>query len=247
MNVLGYRRDFFMIRCMERRCGARFMLRMKDLYPRLSDASKTSHFDRHYVYYTSWAARILARTKPALHVDIGSDLRFVTLVSAFLPIEHYDYRPASLHLPNLTSGFADLFALPFPTGSVKSLSCMHVVEHIGLGRYGDPLDYDGDLKAIGELNRVIAAGGDLIFVVPVGKPKILFNAHRVYSYQQIMSYFPDFTLREFALIPDEESVGIMTVEKTELASAKSVAEMERIADSQEYGCGCFWFTREKQR
>jgi hypothetical protein len=245
MNVLGYLRDFYKIRRMERHCKDRFMLRMKDLYPRLSDAGETPHFDHHYVYHTSWAARVLSRLSPARHVDIGSDLRLVTTVSAFLPVRHYDYRPASLHLQNLTSGFADLFALPFSTGSVKSLSCMHVIEHIGLGRYGDPLDYDGDLKAIGELKRVIEVGGDLLFVVPVAKPKIMFNAYRVYSYRQIMSCFPDLTLREVAQIPDEGFVGMITDGTTDLASAKSVAEMEKIADSQKYGCGCFWFTREQ--
>ena len=52
---------------------------------------------------------------------------------------------------------------------------MHVIEHIGLGRYGDEMDPDGDLKAIDELKRVLSRKGDLLFVVPVGKPKIMYN------------------------------------------------------------------------
>jgi hypothetical protein len=59
---------------------------------------------------------------------------------------------------------------------------MHVIEHIGLGRYGEALDPDGDLKAIRELVRVLAAGGNLLVVVPVGRPRIQFNAHRIYDY-----------------------------------------------------------------
>ena len=84
---------------------------------------------------------------------------------------------------------------------------MHTIEHIGLGRYGDPIDYDGDLKAIKELKRVIKIGGSIIIVVPVGKPKIIFNAHRIYSYDQIISYFNGFKLKEFSLITDSNKGG----------------------------------------
>ena len=39
---------------------------------------------------------------------------------------------------------------------------MHVVEHIGLGRYGDQVDPDGDLMAMKELERVTAKLGKLL-------------------------------------------------------------------------------------
>jgi SAM-dependent methyltransferase len=110
---------------------------------------------------------------------------------------------------------------------------MHVVEHIGLGRYGDPLDPDGDMKAISELKRVLAPGGTLLFVTPVGRPRIMFNGHRIYSYEQIESAFAGLKLREFSLVPDNGHVaGII-----ENAAPALVKE-------QSYGCGCFWFTRE---
>ena len=79
---------------------------------------------------------------------------------------------------------------------------MHVVEHIGLGRYGDPLDATGDLKAMKELARVVAPGGTLLLVCPVGRPRVVFNAHRIYSVEQISASFPEFALAEFALISD---------------------------------------------
>ena len=119
---------------------------------------------------------------PAKHTDISSSLYFSGIVSAFVPVDFYDYRPADLHLSDLTSAHADLTKLFFANASIDSLSCMHTVEHIGLGRYGDRIDPSGDLKAINELTRVVAAGGSFLFVVPVGKPKIEFNAHRIYSY-----------------------------------------------------------------
>ena len=145
------------------------------------------------------------------------------MISAFVPTEFYDFRPAEIHLSNLVSKPADLTALPFPDASVQSLSCMHVVEHIGLGRYGDPLDPDGDLKSISELKRVLMPGGALLFVVPVGKPSLRFNAHRIYAPEQVTSYFREFHIRAFALIDDQGNFA-------EQADAE-------VARRQEYGCG----------
>ena len=110
---------------------------------------------------------------------------------------------------------------------------MHTVEHIGLGRYGEPIDPDGDLKAIKELVRVLAPGGNLIFVTPIGRPRIQFNAHRIYSYEQILQYFGELKLKEFSLIPDNarEICMIYNANKDQ-------------ADAQVYGCGCFWFVKK---
>lgn len=223
-----YIRDYLRFRAESRR---EFSLRWLDQWPCLLDKTSNTKFDRHYVYHTSWAARILAQTSPKVHVDISSSLYFVGIASAFVPIQFYDYRPANLQLSQLTANSADLTSLSFSSGSIPSLSCMHVVEHIGLGRYGDPLDSHGDLKAIAELKRVLAVRGDLLFVIPMGKPKIAFNAHRVYSLEQILSYFSDFQLKEFTLIPDDPSMPPLLN-----PSADIVAK-------QDYACGCFWFQK----
>lgn len=205
----------------------------KDRYPCLNDNCGTTPFDAHYTYHPAWAARIIAQTKPAVHVDISSTLHFCSILSAFVPVKFYDYRPADLELPGLSSGSANIVSLPFSSNSIKSLSCMHTVEHIGLGRYGDPLDPDGDLKAIAELKRVLAVGGNLLFVVPVGgTAKIMFNAHRIYTYGQIVGYFSDLQLVEFSLIPD-------TPQSNGLISNAT----EDDANKCSYGCGCFWFQK----
>ena len=202
-------------------------------YPCLCDNTGSTGFDRHYIYHPAWAARILALNKPESHVDISSTLHFCSIVSAFIPTKFYDYRPANLELGNLSSEAADLLALPFADAALPSLSCMHVVEHIGLGRYGDNLDPDGDLKAISELKRVLAVEGSLLFVVPVGQPVIMFNAHRIYSYDQILSYFTGFELKEFALIPDNPEEGGLIRNASKESAAK-----------QTYACGCFWFVKK---
>lgn len=210
----------------------RFTLNFKDRWPCLHDNTGSTPFDRHYVFHTAWAARLLAENLPESHVDISSSLYFSTIVSAFVPVKFYDYRPAELNLTGLTSQSADLLGLPFADDSILSLSCMHVVEHVGLGRYGDRVDPDGDMKAISELKRVLAVGGGLLFVVPVGKPVIMFNAHRVYSYDQIVSYFAELKLEEFALIPDSPPTGGLIRNAT-----------KELTDKQRYGCGCFYFRK----
>jgi SAM-dependent methyltransferase len=209
----------------------RFPVDWEDRHPCLEDATATTGFDRHYVYHPAWAARIVAERAPALHVDIASTLHFSSQLSAFVPVAYFDYRPADLWLDNLISGAVDLTALPFEDGSLDSLSCMHTVEHIGLGRYGDPLDPLGDRKAAAELARVLAPGGSLLFVVPVGTPRIMFNAHRIYGYEQVLDLFPGLTVAEFALIPEDGRDGGLIRD----------ADPALVA-GQRYGCGCFHFT-----
>jgi len=208
----------------------RFDSKFSDLYPCIKDKTFKTGFDAHYIYHTSWAARKVKEINPAKHTDISSSLYFSGIISAFIPVDFYDYRPADLKLSGLTSRHADLIKLPFTDDSINSLSCMHTVEHIGLGRYGDKIDPDGDLKAISELKRVLAKNGSLLFVVPVGKPRIEFNAHRIYSFEQINDYFKELNLKEFTLITDSGDY-------LENADTKLVT-------NQKYGCGCFWFIKK---
>jgi hypothetical protein len=211
----------------------RLSIRAEDMNPQLADRSAETPIDRHYTYHPAWAARVLARTRPAKHVDISSILHFCTIVSAFVPVEFYDFRPAPVELDGLYAGSVDITRLPFAGDSISSLSCMHVIEHIGLGRYGDPVDPDGDLKAISELVRVLAPGGDLLIATPVGQPKVAFNAHRIYDHEAFARYFSPLELVEFALIKEQGASGLIF---------EPAAEVVR---SESYGCGCFWFRKPR--
>ncbi len=210
-----------------------FSVLWKNRRPSLSERTPSTHFDAHYIYHPAWAARIVKKINPTEHIDVSSTLHFCTMLSAFIPVHFYDYRPANIKMSGLSSSKADLLHLPFKDESVSSLSCMHTVEHVGLGRYGDPLDTAGDLKAIKELKRVLARNGNLLFVVPLGQPKICFNSHRIYSYEQIMRYFEGLELVEFSLIPDNAIGTGMITNATKEQS-----------DTQNYGCGCFWFMKK---
>jgi len=210
----------------------RFKISWLDKKIILNENTPHTDFDRHYIYHPAWAARILAKTKPKEHIDISSTLSFCSIISAFIPTKFYDYRPAGLNLDNLVEDKADLVRLPFADNSISSLSCMHTVEHIGLGRYGDNIDPNADLKTLSELERVLAFGGNMLLVVPIGKPRIQFNAHRIYSYEQIIASLPKLKLQEFCLIPDDKQDGGI-IKNPE----------QEIIKTQKYGCGCFWLTK----
>jgi SAM-dependent methyltransferase len=134
-------------------------------------------------------------------------------------------------LPGLTVGQADLCALDMKSNSLESVSCLHVLEHVGLGRYGDPLDPRGDRRAAEELTRVLAPGGLLLMVVPVGRSRVNFNAHRVYSLPQVLGLFPGLTLKSSSLIPDDPRAGMIENPPEDLVAR------------QAWGCGCFVFSK----
>ncbi len=201
-----------------------------ELYPCLYDKFK-SNFDTHYVNHPMWAIEKIKEANPELHVDISSLISFVAFLAPFIKVVHCDFNPPPLKHPNITVMHCDINKLPFGSNSINSLSCMHVVEHIGLGRYGDKIDVCGDKIAMKELSRILKPGGNLYVVVPVGKEKICFNAHRIYAYEQIIKGFKELKLLEFSLVRDGDT--FITVN----------ADPELVSMC-ECGCGCFHFTKD---
>lgn len=223
--------DFFRFRSLQSNKSEK--LKWQNILPFFNENTSKTNFDTHYIYHPAWAARIVKKINPETHTDISSTLHFCTQLSAFIKTEFYDYRPAFINLNNLNSASVDLCAMHFLNDSIKSLSCMHTIEHIGLGRYGDPLDPDGDKKAADELQRVLAKEGNLLVVTPVGKPQVAFNGHRIYSYEQIIKMFSHLNLIEFTLIPDN-ALEIGIIENADPG----------LVNQQNYGCGCFWFRKK---
>lgn len=185
----------------------------------------------HYFHQDLWAARVVRSLGVAQHVDIASRLDgFVAHVLPFAEVEYVDIRPVDADVPGLVSRIGSVVALPYDDQSVHSLSCLHVIEHIGLGRYGDPIDPEGHVHAARELSRVLAAGGTLIVGTPIGRERLCFDAHRVFDPETIVRIFSGLRLRSFALI-DDTGVGVR--HDADFAAARAC----------EYGCGLFVFER----
>jgi SAM-dependent methyltransferase len=187
-----------------------------------------------YLMHCGWAARKLASAQPWCHADFGSYLYFAAIASAIVAeFKYHDIRPYNMPLQGLTSISADLTKLPYEDEALESVSCLHVLEHVGLGRYGDQVDSMGDVKAARELARVLAPGGYLIFVVPVNRRAgVVWNAHRHYTYAQVLDeLFPDLILREFTLVTQLDVI----------VSADPDNIVENPGNVED--TGCFWFQK----
>ena len=174
-----------------------------DLAPQVADATGLSSYDAHYLPQDAWAAKKIAELGPASHVDVGSRVDFVAFMTSHCPVTFIDIRPLQAPVEGLSSIAGSVTALPFKTGSVHSLSCLHVIEHVGLGRYGDALDPDGSIRAVEELCRVMEPGGQLLVSAPVGRARTCFNSHRVLDPVQLTALFEGFDLQEFAAVDDD--------------------------------------------
>jgi SAM-dependent methyltransferase len=159
---------------------------LKNLYPCLGDDTVDTYIEPTYFYQDCWAFEKIVQQHPSNHIDIGSHHKYVALLSKVLPVTMVDIRPLSLPLESLNFKEGSILSLPFDDGSIESLSSICVVEHIGLGRYGDPLDCDGSKKAINELKRVLKIGGHLYISIPVGIESLTaFNAGRIFSLEDV--------------------------------------------------------------
>jgi SAM-dependent methyltransferase len=204
-------------------------LRWHDALPKLADRLPYSPYDAHYFYQDIWAARHIASLAPVHHTDVGSRVDLAGFLTSVTNITYVDIRPLAADVEGLESIAGSVLALPFPDRSLESVSCLHVAEHIGLGRYGDPLDPLGTRKAAGELQRVLRPGGQLLFALPVGCPRVCFNAHRIHDPRDVPGMFDELDLAEFSGIDDN---GRFEKERTlaELAGAS-------------YACGLYRFVR----
>jgi hypothetical protein len=206
-------------------------IRLLNTFPCLHDATEYTELDPQYFFQDIWAFRRIYETRPAAHIDVASRIGFAGMISAITHVIFIDIRPLLVDLKGFESRKGSILNLPFSAESIGSLSCLHVAEHVGLGRYGDPLDPYGTRKAASELRRVLARGGNLFFSLPVGKPRLCFNAQRVHSPKQILEYFEGLDLLEFSAIDDEGRF----------------QEYAKPADFEGswFSCGLFWFTRPK--
>lgn len=167
------------------------------LYPCPGDDAGIVDIEPIYYYQDAWAFEKVVRRRPVRHIDVASHHKFVALLSKVLPVTTIDIRPPSLPLDSVEFRAGSILALPFDDATVESVSSLCVVEHIGLGRYGDAIDPYGSEKAVAELKRVVAPGGDLYLSVPIhNENRVYFNAHRTFTEPYFLSLCEPFSVLE---------------------------------------------------
>jgi SAM-dependent methyltransferase len=167
-----------------------FAIGAEYLYPCLEDRSDTTPIEPTYFLQNAWAARRIFEIKPERHVDVGSAATAIAIIAQHTPITMVDIRPIDIELDGLTFVEGTIVDLPFETGSLESVSSICVIEHIGLGRYGDPIDPWGSEKAAKELVRVIRPGGHVLISLPIDSAcRVYFNAHRSFTPDYVRSIF----------------------------------------------------------
>jgi len=184
----------------------KFPLKSGRAFPCLSEfESAAGDIGGHYFHQDLWAARRKFERRPVSHFDVGSRIDgFVAHLLAFMPVTLIDLRKLDSQVSGMTfiqADATDLYGIP--DRSLCSLSSLHAVEHFGLGRYGDPVNPKASFSAMAALSRVLAPGGRLYFGIPVGRERLEFNAHRIFSPTTIIDSFPDLRLEFFSAVDDQ--------------------------------------------
>jgi hypothetical protein len=204
---------------------------IKNFYPVLGEKYKPGGtIKSHYFIQDLFVAQKIFKAQPVTHYDIGSRVDgFVAHLATFMNVTVLDIR----EIPNQIQGinfvqFDITKSDSIKNNSLESISSLHVFEHIGLGRYGDEIDYNGHIKALKNVFNILIDGGIFYFSVPIGKQRIEYNAHRVFSTSYLYQILKgSWDIIEFSYIND---LGILHENQN----------IELSFDSNiNYGCGIF--------
>jgi len=158
-----------------------------------------------YFIQDLYVSRKIYEASPKSHYDIGSRVDgFIAHLATFMDVKVLDIR----EIKNTIKGIDFVkFDIANPQNieldSIESLSSLHVFEHIGLGRYGDKINYFGHVEAFNNVYKIMKTGGIFYFSVPIGKQRIQYNAHRVFSVEYLSSLFSNkWSIVSFSFIND---------------------------------------------
>jgi SAM-dependent methyltransferase len=203
-------------------------------YPILGDRYASSgNASGHYFHQDLLVAQKIFLANPRKHVDIGSRVDgFIAHVASFREIEVFDIRPMEMSIPNVRFVKMDLMKdCSDYTDYCDSISSLHAIEHFGLGRYGDRIDVNGHIKGLDSIYRMLKKRGIFYFSVPIGRQRVEFNAHRVFSPRYLLDLLKErYEMLSFSYVDDAGTLHADT------PLDKVVLERDF---GCEYGCGIF--------
>jgi hypothetical protein len=180
------------------------------LYPCYQDKEDNAgSLSFHYFFQDLYVAQRIYQNNPVKHVDIGSRIDgFVAHVASYRSIEIYDIRPIKEIIPNVQFKQCDLMNLNEDYSEcTDSISCLHALEHFGLGRYGDPVYYEGYLLGFMNIYKMLKKSGKFYFSVPMGKQRTEFHAHRVFSAKYLLEMItPHYEIDRFSYVDDNNTL-----------------------------------------
>lgn len=183
-------------------------LRLRRIHPCLLDADQNAGIlGGAYFHQDLLIAQHIHKANPERHIDVGSRTDgFVAHVASYRDIEVIDIRPLCSDVSRIKFLQCDVMqgVPPALLSVTDSLSCLHALEHFGLGRYGDPIDPMGHIKGLRNLVSMLKPGGTIYLGLPLGPTRVEFNAHRVFSVQYILELLQQnaLVLEEFNYIDD---------------------------------------------
>jgi hypothetical protein len=240
-SIIGipfFMKDFFVFHVQKYKSKERkyfsFGLPLPFLSDRFDEGGSTNG---HYFHQDLLVAQRIFEIKPITHLDIGSRVDgFVAHVASFRKIEVLDLRPTQAKVENISFKTADLMKIDDNFSNYcDSLSCLHALEHFGLGRYNDPIRFDGYLDGLDSMYKILNNGGKFFLSVPIGKQRVEFNAHRVFSMRYLLRLFKDkYTIDYFSFVDDKGDLH-KNIEMTN-------EEIDKNFDCH-YGCAIFEMTK----
>ena len=203
-------------------------------YPCLLDKNESAANLGEYFWQDLFVAKRIINENPTRHIDVGSRVDgFIAHLACIRPVEVFDIRPLTAKIENVSFKHWDITNPDQEfIGVADCVSCLHTLEHIGLGRYGDPIDPDGWRKGLFSLASLVKSGGGLWLSVPIGVQRVEFNAHRVFAPK---------TINDEAMLNHLRLTEFHYLEAERLKQSNSIdSDFDRLAKIS-YALGIFYF------
>ena len=157
-----------------------------NFYPCLSDRYAEAGDGRsEYFLQDLLVAKLVYEKKPIKLMDIGSRLDgFLAHLATFMNIDVFDIRPIKNDIPGIQFKIVDLMnpnESLYSENKYDSVSCLHTIEHFGLGRYADPINPSGYIVGLRNIVKFLEPNGIFYLSTPIGKERVDFNANRVFN------------------------------------------------------------------